>query len=30
MEIAEKDIKRLKTGLGELTDPRRPGGEFQA
>jgi hypothetical protein len=30
MDIGEEDIKRLKEGLGELTDPRRPRGKFQA
>lgn len=29
MEIPEEDIKRLKEGLGELTDPRRPWGNIR-
>ncbi|WP_411046416.1 ISAs1 family transposase, partial [Treponema primitia] len=29
MEIPEEDIKRLKEGLGELTDPRRPWGNIK-
>jgi hypothetical protein len=29
MEIAEEDIKRLKEGLGDLTDLRRPWGNFR-
>ncbi|MDR0553639.1 MAG: hypothetical protein LBG76_02420 [Treponema sp.] len=29
MKIAESDLERMGAGLGEIRDPRRPGGKIR-